>query len=191
VTVGGSETFYPSIETLFHHGVSQGCAGGKYCPTGAVTREQLALLLMRARSVSMPACIPGYEPYPDVAASDPLCPAIQAAAGRQVFDTCDGENVCPDAAVTRRQVAVFILRALEPPGFSPPPCPGSPYQDVSDADAFCPWIQELRARLLAQGVDQIACNGPGGTLFCPTDILRRQALSAMLRRAFALNLYEP
>jgi len=190
VTVGGPSTFYPSIETLFHHSVSAGCAGGKYCPTGAVTRQQLALLLMRARKVSTPGCIPGYEPFADMPATNLFCPSIQAAAGRQVFDTCDGSNFCPAGPVTREQVAVYILRALEPPGYAPPACVLSPYLDVADASPYCPWIQELRSRLMAQGLDP-ACNGAGGNRYCPSDLLNRQALSAMLHRAFALKLYEP
>ena len=41
--------FYRFIETLFHKGVTGGCAGGGYCPTNPVTRAQMAVFLLKSK----------------------------------------------------------------------------------------------------------------------------------------------
>ncbi len=54
--VGGSFTdvptdslFYPSIETVLHNGVTAGCgAGDTFCPGDTVTRQQMAVFLLKA-----------------------------------------------------------------------------------------------------------------------------------------------
>ena len=63
--VGGSFTdvppsngFYRVIETLFHSGVTAGCSGSSYCPSGSVTRAQMAVFLLKSklgRSYAPPA----------------------------------------------------------------------------------------------------------------------------------------
>ena len=44
-----SNQFYRFIENLFHNGVTEGCAGGNYCPTDSVTRGQMAVFLMKSK----------------------------------------------------------------------------------------------------------------------------------------------
>ena len=39
----------PFIETLFHNGVTGGCAAGGYCPGDPVTRAQMAVFLLKAK----------------------------------------------------------------------------------------------------------------------------------------------
>ncbi len=59
--------FYRFIETLFHHGVTGGCAGGGYCPTNPVTRAQMAVFLLKAKfgSAHVPPPCTGTV-FPDV-----------------------------------------------------------------------------------------------------------------------------
>jgi glucose/arabinose dehydrogenase len=44
----GSSVHEPNINALAAAGLTTGCGGGKYCPSGAVTREQMAAFLHRA-----------------------------------------------------------------------------------------------------------------------------------------------
>jgi hypothetical protein len=59
---------------------------------------------------SPPAC--GAAPFSDVSAGDPYCPWIQQLAADQITAGCGGGNYCPDAAVTRRQIAALLERAM-------------------------------------------------------------------------------
>lgn len=45
--VPASSPYCPFIRQMVDAGISAGCGGGRYCPQGAVTREQLAMFLAR------------------------------------------------------------------------------------------------------------------------------------------------
>ena len=59
--------------------------------------------------VSLPAGPPTFN---DVPASDPGFQFIEALAASGVTGGCGGGNYCPDAPLTRRQMAVFLSKAL-------------------------------------------------------------------------------
>jgi hypothetical protein len=61
------------------------------------------------RQVSVPPATPTFE---DVPASDATFPYIEALAASGVTAGCAGGNYCPDAGLTRRQMAVFLAKAL-------------------------------------------------------------------------------
>jgi hypothetical protein len=46
--VGPTNGFYRFIDRMAVLGITQGCGGGNYCPTQAVTRGQMAVFLVRA-----------------------------------------------------------------------------------------------------------------------------------------------
>jgi hypothetical protein len=61
------------------------------------------------RTVSSP---PGSPTFSDVPASDPGFQYIEALVASGVTAGCGGGNYCPDAGLTRRQMAVFLSKAL-------------------------------------------------------------------------------
>jgi hypothetical protein len=61
------------------------------------------------RSVS-PA--PGSATFADVPPSDPGFQFIEALVASGITAGCGGGNYCPDATLTRRQMAVFLAKAL-------------------------------------------------------------------------------
>ena len=61
------------------------------------------------RDVSPPPAAPTFA---DVPTNDPAWPEIEALAASGITAGCGGGNYCPDATLTRRQMAVFIARAL-------------------------------------------------------------------------------
>jgi hypothetical protein len=85
-----------------------GCGGGNYCPTSAVTREQMAVFVLRTLdpALSPPACATPI--YNDVPAASGFCRWIEELTRRSVVTGCGGGNYCPTAAVTREQMGVFI-----------------------------------------------------------------------------------
>ena len=96
------------IEELARRGVVNGCGGGNYCPSTAVTREQMAVFVLRTLDPALtpPACTTPV--YNDVPASSPFCRWIEELTRRNVVTGCGGGNYCPTAVVTREQMGVFI-----------------------------------------------------------------------------------
>ncbi len=108
----------------------------------------------------------------DVAPASGFHDFIGKLVGNGVSAGCGGGQYCPGEAVTRQQMAHFLLAAKEGAAYTPPACTADPYPDVAAADPFCRWIQELVAR----GVTS-AC-GSGG--FCPGDPVRRDLMARLV-----------
>ena len=106
--VPASNPFCRFIEELARRGVVSGCGGGNYCPTAAVTREQMSVFALRTLDPALnpPAC--GVPMFADVPASSSFCKWIEELARRGVVSGCGGGNYCPTAAVTREEMGVFI-----------------------------------------------------------------------------------
>lgn len=79
---------------------------------------------------------------------------------------------CPEAGVTRGEMAVFLLLSKGPAGYVPPPCSTAPFNDVPASSPLCPWIQELAHRGVTTGC--------GGGNFCPGAIVTREQMSVFL-----------
>jgi hypothetical protein len=176
--------FYRSVETLLHRGVTAGCGPSLYCPAASTTREQMAVFLLLAKEASTyapPVCTSPM--FADVPASSPFCPWIEELARRGVTSGCGGGNYCPSAAVSREQMAVFLLRTLDPT-LSPPACaPPNTFNDVPETSAFCRWIEELGRRGVTSGC--------GGGNYCPADPVTREQMAVFLTGTFGLTLYGP
>jgi hypothetical protein len=110
--VPASSAFCPWVEELARRGVVGGCGGGSYCPAAAVTREQMAVFVLRTLdgSIVPPACTTPV--FADVPASSPFCRWIEELARRGVVAGCGGGNYCPVAPVTREQVSAVLTTAF-------------------------------------------------------------------------------
>jgi hypothetical protein len=100
------------IEELARRGAVGGCGGGNYCPTSPVTREQMAVFVLRTQDPMLdpPACT--NPMFNDVPASSPFCRWIEELARRGIVAGCGGGSYCPTSPVTREQMAVFIARTF-------------------------------------------------------------------------------
>src|SRR6266536_1097520 len=76
------------------------------------TREEMAVALAQALNVQIPACVPGQEMFNDVPASSPFCPFIEELVRRGITGGCGGGNYCPNSAVTRAQMAAFLVKVI-------------------------------------------------------------------------------
>src|SRR6185295_16749038 len=102
-----------------------------------------------------PAC--GTPVFSDVPATSPFCPYVEELARRGVVSGCGPGLFCAGQATTREQMAVFVLRTLEP-WLQPLPCTTPLFDDVPASSPFCRWIEELAARG--------AVGGCGGGNYC-------------------------
>jgi len=178
--------FYKLIETLFHKGVTGGCAGGGYCPTNPVTRSQMAVFLLKARfgAAHVPPPCTGTV-FTDVPCTGaPFDPWIEELASLQITGGCGGGLYCPGNTVTRQQMAVFLLKAFEGSSYDPPDCTGV-FDDVpcTPGTGFSDWIEELASRGITGG-----CN-LAPPLYCPTNPNNRGQMAAFLVKTFGLALY--
>ena len=107
------------IERLFVEGITGGCGTNpdRFCPDQGVTRDQMAVLLLRSKHGA------GYTPpaatgiFADVPANHPLAPWIERLFAEGITVGC-GTNplrYCPDGGVTRGQMAVFLVRTFALP----------------------------------------------------------------------------
>ena len=106
--VPAGSPFCRFIEELARRGVVGGCGGGSYCPADPVTREQMAVFVLRTLDPALdpPAC--ATPVFADVPAGSPFCRWIEELARRGVVSGCGGGNYCPADPVTREQMGVFL-----------------------------------------------------------------------------------
>jgi hypothetical protein len=171
------------VEKLLHNRVTTGCDGVNYCRFDATSREQMAVFVLVASEGA------GYEPpscttpvFNDVLPSSPYCRFIEELFRRGAVNGCGGGNYCPNIPVSREQMAVFVLRTLDP-GLNPPACvPGSElFSDVPASSPFCKWVEELARRGVVTGC------APG--TYCPAAPVTREQMAVFLSVPFGLTLY--
>jgi hypothetical protein len=172
--------FTPFVTRLVAGEVTAGCGGGNYCPGAPVTRAQMAIFLLRGNRgacyVAPPATGTVFLDVPLGSFADRW---IEDLAASGVTSGCGNNNFCPDFAVTREQMAVFILRTLEGPGYFPPPCANPTFGDVPCSSGFSSWIYELGRRGITSGC--------GGGNYCPTQVVPREQMATFIAAAFGLR----
>jgi len=111
--VGAGDFAANFIEQLASDGITSGCGNNNYCPDDVVTRDQMAVFLLRAKYGA------GYSPptatgvFGDVDLGHWAVHWIEQLAAEGITAGCGGGNYCPDAEVTRDQMAVFLVRTFE------------------------------------------------------------------------------
>jgi len=189
VTFGDVPTtnpFFHYVETVYQVGVTGGCQASPlmYCPNNSVTRQQMAVFLMKSEHGSAyvpPACTPP-GPFPDVPCSNNFAPWIQQLVAEAITGGCGSGNYCPGDPVTRQQMAVFLLKTehIGTPGYAPPACtPPGPFPDVPCSNQFSAWIQQLVAEAITGG-----CAGGN---YCPTNPVTRAQMAVFLTKTFNLG----
>jgi len=176
--VPGRNMFHIPIEKVVRDGVSGGCSGGNYCPDNGVTRAQMAVFLLRGEHGGsyLPPPATG-QVFNDVATDSFAAAWIEQLSAEGITGGCGGGNYCPDAIVTRAQMAVFLLRTEHGSSYVPPPATGI-FADLLLTDPFTPWIEELYREGIAAGC--------GGGNYCPNDSVTRGQMAVFLTQSFNL-----
>jgi DNA-binding beta-propeller fold protein YncE len=169
------------VHSIAGAGITTGCGGGDFCPASPMTRGVMARWLMLSKYG------PGYGPPPctgifgDVQCENTANAGyIEALYNEGITAGCSADPLlyCPNDAVTRAQMAVFLLKTSEGSGYVPPPCVGI-FGDVA-----CPgfwavdWIEELYARGITAG-----CSA-SPLLYCPNRSTTRSEMAVFVQKTF-------
>ncbi|MBK5267278.1 MAG: S-layer homology domain-containing protein [Acidimicrobiia bacterium] len=170
-----------NIEFIAELGITKGCnppANTNYCPSGTVTRGQMAAFL--ARALSLPATSVDFflDDADSIFQND-----INKLAAAGITSGCNppaNTNFCPDGKVTRGQMAAFLKRAFNLAGAS---------KDYFVDDSTSIFEGDIN-RLAASGIT-LGCNPPSNTNFCPGQSVRRDQMASFLARALTTNVPPP
>ncbi|HEX4441089.1 MAG TPA: S-layer homology domain-containing protein [Thermoanaerobaculia bacterium] len=176
--VPDNQQFYFYITKLVSNGITAGCGLGNYCPDSSVTRQQMAVFLLKSLNgicYVPPPCV-GF--FPDVPCPSTFADWIEDLSARGITGGCGGGNYCPTNPVTRQQMAVFLLKTKHGSSFVPPDCTGQ-FADVPCPSLFADWIEELAAESITGGC--------GNGNYCPLQAVRRDQMAAFLYNTFGLQ----
>lgn len=128
ITVTGSSSFYdvPSyhwasqpVERIYSSRITAGCSTRPmlYCPDNQVSRAEMAVFLLRGEHGSSytPPAVGGSTGFGDVPTSHWAASWIKQLAAEGITSGCSGGNYCPNAPVTRAEMAVFLVKTFHLP----------------------------------------------------------------------------
>ncbi|MBI5295993.1 MAG: right-handed parallel beta-helix repeat-containing protein [Chloroflexi bacterium] len=171
------------VESLYAFKITGGCGASPliYCPVKAVTRDQMAVFLLKAKHGAdyNPPAVGTSTGFSDVPITHWAAAWIKQLAAEGVTGGCGGGKYCPATVVTRDQMAVFLLRTKYGNTYTPPPVGTSTgFNDVPVTYWAAAWIKQLAA----EGVT----GGCGGGNYCPSTSVTRDQMSVFLVKTFDL-----
>lgn len=168
-----TSVFEADIEWLAAEGVTRGCNppdNTRFCPTGFVTRGQMAAFLVRALGLTDSLDGPFSDDDASIFEAD-----IEKLAAAGITKGCNppaNDRYCPDSVVTRGQMAAFLVRAFK-------------YTDDGGADLF----SDDDASIFESDIDKLGtagvtrgCNPPTNEHFCPDAKVTRGQMAAFIHR---------
>ena len=168
------------IERLYTAGITGGCTTSPlmYCPEEEVTRAQMAVFLekgIHGAGFIPPDMPPTFADTVGHWAED----WIEALKNDGITSGCATGLYCPDSAVTRAQMAVFLLKAKYGSSYTPHVVGASTgFGDVAADYWAAAWIKQLAAESITGGC--------GGGLYCPDNPVTRAQMAVFLVRTFNL-----
>lgn len=170
-----------AVHCLVWHGVASGRSATEFAPARTVTREQMATFLVNLLTsvgVDLPS---GSSPFRDLGASV-HAPAVERLAVAGLVKGTGADRFSPRRAVTRDQMASFLVAALEHAGAQLPPPDDGAFTDTAGSvheaaidkvaaagvsrgygdGTYRPRLAVTRAQMasfLARGLDHLAGEG--------------------------------
>ena len=175
------------IERLYNAGVTSGCSQAplNYCPNGDVTRAEMAKFLLAAlygENYLPPQLLEGEDTgFADVPSDYWAAPWIKQLGIEGITSGCGGGNYCPNADVTRAEMAKFLLTAKYGVGYTPPALDQGDLTGFTDVPAeywAAAWIKQL-------AVDGLT-DGCAPELYCPEAKVSRAEMAKFLVSTFEL-----
>jgi uncharacterized repeat protein (TIGR01451 family) len=180
-----SYPFHDYINTIARHAITAGCLDGKsFCPDASVTRGEMAVFLLKSLLGA------GYVPPTATGIFTDVPPgyfAIDWVEDLYVRGITSGCNLtplqyCPDRAVTRGEMAVFLLKTFLGNAYVPPPAQHI-FADVPFDYFAIDWVEDLYNRHVTGG-----CQAPGDPLlYCPEAPNTRGQMAVFLTLTFGLQ----
>ena len=122
--------------------------------------------------------------YNDVPTSHWAWLFVERLSRAGITSGCGGSNYCPDSSVTRAQMAVFLLRGIHSPSYTPPAIgAGSGFGDVPPDH----WAASFIKQLAAEGIT-VGC---GNGNYCPEQPVTRAQMAVFLLRSKYGARYKP
>ncbi len=169
------------IERLYAAGITGGCSTSplNYCPEVGVTRAQMAIFLLKGihGSTYTPPAVGASTGFNDVPVTYWAAAWIKQLAAEGITSGCGAGNYCPDATVTRAQMAIFLLRAEHGSAYTPPAATGV-FTDVPVGYWADSWIEQLAFEAITSGC--------GTGIYCPEADVTRAQMAVFLVRTFKL-----
>ncbi len=169
------------IERLYDSNITSGCNTSplRYCPTNTVTRDQMAVFLLRGKHGSNYAPPTATGVFQDVPTNYWAADWIEQLAAEGITSGCNAspKQYCPTTPVTRDQMAVFLLKARHGSSYVPPTATGV-FEDVPTDYWAAAWIEQLAAEGITSGC--------GGGNYCPTTPVTRDQMAVFLVKNFNL-----
>lgn len=105
------------VEQLYTEGITGGCGEGNFCPETPISRDQMAVFLLRGKhgSAYAPPAVGAGTGFNDVPASHWAAAWIKQLAAESITSGCGGGNFCPAGIVTRAQMSVFLINSFGSP----------------------------------------------------------------------------
>ena len=179
--VPSSHIFHDFVVTLVSSGITVGVGGGNFGVDQGTKRQQMAVFLLKGKYGLCFVPPPCASAFPDVPCPSTFADWIEALAAEGITTGCGGGNFCPNNLVTRRQMAVFLLKARYGSGYVPPtctgvfddvPCPGAPAVD---------FIERLAAEQITGGCSVTP------PLYCPDNTSTRGQMAVFIVKRFGLQ----
>jgi Raf kinase inhibitor-like YbhB/YbcL family protein len=169
---------YDYVLALADTGITTGCTPGVlYCPSDNVMRDQMAVFIIRALEGNPVAGYCGsVAPFTDVPASQWACGHIKRMQELSISNGYGDGTYGPSNNVTRAQMAVFIIRALEGNPVAGYCGASAPFSDVAAGYWACGHIKRMQELGITTGY-------PDGS-YHPEELVTREQMAAFLSRAF-------
>lgn len=172
---------WPYIEHLAHANVTGGCSTTplQFCPEASVNRAQMAVFILRGihGSSYTPPAAKG-DKFKDIPANYWAAAWIEQLANEGITGGCGDGNYCPNLAVTRDQMAIFLLRGKYGAGYIPPNASGTMFKDVPSSHWAAKWIEQLASEQVTGGC--------GNNNYCPGSVVTRAQMAVFLVKVFSL-----
>jgi hypothetical protein len=121
--------------------------------------------------------------FSDVPQAHPFHASIEKIFRSGITSGCGGGNYCPSQAVSRAQMAIFILKGEHGAGYLPPPATGTEFNDVDPTDFAADFIEQMKAEGITLGC--------GGGNYCPNDSVTRGQMAVFLMKAEHGSSFSP
>jgi hypothetical protein len=155
-----------AVQALVDEEVLYGCGDGKFCPTRAFNRGQLASVLVRA--LDLPATDATH--FDDIEGNEHEA-NINALAEAGVTNGCTDGSYCPQQPISRAEMATMLTRAFDVPATD-----ATHFDDIGGTHA------DTIEAAAAAGIT----NGCGGSAYCPQDTLPRWQAAYLVARSMDL-----
>jgi hypothetical protein len=183
--------YHLAVEKVFRAAITKGCDIGKYCPDNLVTRDQMAVFILRGKhGGSFVPANPTGTVFEDVKTTTPFAPWIELFFQEGITTGCQTPPppalplYCPTDTVARNGMAKFLLLGKNGSLFNPPAATGTVFADVQASTLLAKWMERLKADGITSGCQTPP--PPALPSYCPSGTVNRGEMAKFIRITFGL-----